>query len=946
MFDRQDQRNCPVSDHAGRSDARPSDLAALVAQVCRDFAAAWKAGGRPSIESSLQEAPAAARATLLRELLRIELAHRWRNNERPVLEQYLALFPDQDGSIQAVFRDAPTAGNAPPTALRSEQGGEAAAGWPAIPGYEVLAQLSPGGMGIVYRARQVDVDRTVALKMMRSGLDAGPEERARFRVEAEAIASLSHPHIIQIHACGEWNGQPFLAMEFAEGGSLAQRLEGGPLPPASAAELVETLARAVQFVHEHGIIHRDLKPANVLLTELGVPKLADFGLAKRPDQDQGLTRSQAVLGTASYMAPEQAAGNKQALGPAADIYALGAILYEVLTGQPPFRAETRELTIHQVLSEEPHPPTRVRSEVPAELDAICLKCLEKEPGRRYASALALADDLRRYQNREPISIPCQGIHERRTRLARRQGYEIREVLASEGHAVVYKATHLALQRTVVLEFLPTREHSDAEAISHFRSQAEAAAQLHHPNIVELYDFGELDGEPFIAREYVEGHSLSADLAGPAPPADQTAALVETLARAVQQAHLQRLVHGHLEAGQVLRQRDGTLKLLGFGPTRSQTGSPAPEQLQARLDLVGAATDVYALGLLLFELVARRPLPPDTEASLRTLRPEVPADLDAICRKCLEEEPAARYPSAAALAEDLRRFREGEVLFIADLDAWDQQLRWGRRAGYEILERLGEGEEGFTYRARQLTGDRMVVLKRISARYRFTPGAKDRFRWEARVMARLRHRHIVQLHDQGEQNDLAYYAREFVEGPSLAQLAEGSLAERGRRSVARTTARLMESLARTLQAVHAAGVIHGGLHPSIIRLPADGHPRITSFRRVRLASGTQPESDLLRRAAYLAPEQFDGTRRHPSPAVDVYALGAILFTLLAGRLPFVAPTLEETARRVGSEPVRFPEPPPPMLSELSSLCLGCLEKDPGKRPPSALALSDALGILAR
>src|SRR5262249_18870343 len=189
-----------------------------------------------------------------------------------------------------------------------------------------------------------------------------------------------------------------------EGGSLAQRLAGNPFAPLQAAELVETLARAVQFVHERGIIHRDLKPANVLLTNDGVPKLADFGLAKRLDQDQGLTRSQAVLGTASYMAPEQAAGNKQALGPAADIYALGAILYELLTLQPPFRADTYELTIHKVLSEEPLRPGRLRPEVPADLEAICLKCLEKEPGRRFASALALAEDLRRFQDGEPISI--------------------------------------------------------------------------------------------------------------------------------------------------------------------------------------------------------------------------------------------------------------------------------------------------------------------------------------------------------------------------------------------------------------------------------------------------------------------------------------------------------------------------------------------------------------
>jgi len=457
-----------MSDQAWRlSQSLPPDQGPHVDQVCHAFEAAWKASQRPAIEQYLPDMPLSARAVLLRELLRLDLAYRGRCNEKPTPEEYRLRFPEEGDLIRAVFRDMPTAAaTSRPSPVPSVSAAigparEPAADWPAVPGYEILRQLTPGGMGVVYRARQVNLKRTVALKMIRTGVHAGPEERARFRVEAEAVASLSHPHIIQIHDCGEWNGMPYLAMEFAEGGSLAQRLAGRPLPPAQAAELVETLARAVQFVHERGLIHRDLKPANILLTDQGIPKLADFGLAKRLDQDQGLTRTQAVLGTASYLAPEQAAGDKHALGPAADVYALGAILYEVLTGQPPFRAETYELTIHQVLSEEALPPTQLRPEVPAELEAICLKCLEKEPGRRFVSALALAEDLRRYQNREPISIQSKGAFEWHARLARRAGYEILDILGAGVRGIVYKARDISLKRTVALKMIAARGRRDA-----------------------------------------------------------------------------------------------------------------------------------------------------------------------------------------------------------------------------------------------------------------------------------------------------------------------------------------------------------------------------------------------------------------------------------------------------------------------------------------------------
>ena len=235
---------------------------------------------------------------------------------------------------------------------------------PRIPGYEVEAVLGRGGMGVVFRARHLPLNRVVALKMALAGAFAGPHERERFQREAEAVAGLRHPNIVQIHDVGESDGRPYFTMEYVEGGSLAQKLAGTPQPARQAAALLATLAEAVQAAHQGGIVHRDLKPANILLAADGTPKITDFGLARRLDSEAGPTQSGTPLGTPSYMAPEQALGKVREIGPATDVYALGAILYELLTGRPPFKAETAAATIQQVLADDPVPPSRLNSKVP------------------------------------------------------------------------------------------------------------------------------------------------------------------------------------------------------------------------------------------------------------------------------------------------------------------------------------------------------------------------------------------------------------------------------------------------------------------------------------------------------------------------------------------------------------------------------------------------------
>jgi serine/threonine-protein kinase len=370
-----------------------------------------------------------------RELL-AEVRTRWQQMQRQVEAELHAMFPTPEPN-----RDAATP--AP---------GQPAAELPHIPGYQVDAVLGRGGMGIVYKARHLRLNRPVALKMLLAGAYAGPEERQRFSREAEAVAGLRHPNIVQVHDLGEHDGRAYFTMEYVEGGSLAQTLMGSPQPIRQAAALTATLAEAVQVAHQGGIIHRDLKPANILLQRKAEspqppspgrdpqaaralaptllesafrlsdfdPKIADFGLARHFDTGPALTLSGARLGTPSYMAPEQALGKTRTIGPAVDIYALGAVLYELLTGRPPFRGETAAETTLQVIHQEPVPPSRLNARVPRDLETICLKCLQKDPRQRYPTAAELGADLERYLKHEPIQARPPGRLERCLRWVRRR----------------------------------------------------------------------------------------------------------------------------------------------------------------------------------------------------------------------------------------------------------------------------------------------------------------------------------------------------------------------------------------------------------------------------------------------------------------------------------------------------------------------------------------------
>jgi serine/threonine protein kinase len=694
-----------MSEAAEPFDHLPSEDRDKLEEIVRRFEDAWQRGEPPAVADYVPADVLLGRAVLI-ELIHIDLEYRLAVDERARLEAYLTQFPqvvsDRRAMLSLIVREQELRRRREPNLALDEyqqrfpeyyqellgrvvlesttsealqppaspppgrEQGEASrtsaveSELPRIPGYELLEVLDEGGMGVVYKARQVGLDRLVALKMILGGGLSNSRRRARFRLEAQAVARLRHPHIVPIYEVGEAQGLPYFSLEYVEGGSLAQKLRGGRLPVREAAGLVETLARAMHYAHGQGIIHRDLKPGNVLLTVEGEPKITDFGLAKLLGAGEGQTVSGDVLGTPNYMAPEQAEGDSRRAGPATDVYGLGAILYELLTGRPPFQAETRIKTALQVLTEPPVPPGVLRPEVPRELERICLRCLEKEAGDRYPSAAARADRLQHFRESYDQSLPPSSAPEpepeclmpeskgvSRTGAAstvtdgpgdnaparaaspsdaagvpempRIAGYEILGVVDRGGMGIVYKARQLSLKRLVALKMVLGLSTADAEATARFRAEAEALARLCHPHIVQVYDFGVHDGHPFFSMEFMEGGtSLARKLGGQPQPPHQAARLVETLARTMHFAHQQGIIHRDLKPANVLLDRHGTLKIADFGlaewlDERSAfqekegdiAGTPAymaPEAFRGR---VSPATDVYGLGAVLYEVLTGR-----------------------------------------------------------------------------------------------------------------------------------------------------------------------------------------------------------------------------------------------------------------------------------------------------------------------------------------------------
>jgi tetratricopeptide (TPR) repeat protein len=470
----------------------PADRLQLEAWLA-EFEEAWDEGRLAAQVERLPPPGQPLRLPALIELVKIDLERSWQRGRHLSLTDYAARYPEL-GPAEALPSDLILAedevcrqfGEAPGTLLAAPDGAAAgpptlappappaASRVPCVRGYEVLGKLGQGGMGAVYQARHLRLNRVVALKVVGDAPNARPADLVRFRQEAEMIARLQHANIVQIYEVGEYAGGSYLALECVDGPALDRQVNGIPQPPREAARLVETLARAVHYAHGQGVIHRDLKPANVLLTAAGVPKITDFGLARPVAVESGLTTAGAVLGTPSYMAPEQADGRLKDIGPHSDVYALGAVLYECLTGRPPFRGATVLDTLAQVRGQEPVPPHRLlgsnRRACPADLETICLKCLHKEPAKRYGSAEALAEDLRRFGADEPIHARPAGRAERLWRWCRRKP-AVASLVASAGLLLITVVVALAAGLWAV-----NREKDRTEEALHAEARARQRAR--------------------------------------------------------------------------------------------------------------------------------------------------------------------------------------------------------------------------------------------------------------------------------------------------------------------------------------------------------------------------------------------------------------------------------------------------------------------------------------
>jgi tetratricopeptide (TPR) repeat protein len=476
------------------------ELARRLDEVCNRFEATWRGGTRPHLGDYLPVPGDPLYPVLLRELVLLDVYYRRQAGERPTAEEYRERFL----GLAATWMGESLAGAAPsasPEDTPATDGGGAESVAQDGPGtafgdYRLLGEIARGGMGVVYCAVQKSLGRPVALKMIRAASLASPVELARFRGEALAAAGLNHPHIVPVYEVGTHDGQPYFCMKLLEGGSLADRLRSGPPPDArSAAGLVATVARAVHYAHQRGVLHRDLKPANVLLDEQGQPYVSDFGLAKRLQSADALTHSGTMLGTPSYMAPEQAVASGQ-VSTAADTYSLGAILYELLTGRPPFQALTPLEIVGKVLHEAPPPPRALRPGLPRDLEVICLKCLEKEPGRRYGSAEALADDLDRFLRGETIAARAAGPAERLAKWFRRRPAAASLLAGGLLVAVVGVAGLLAYQQLRIERALQqTRGQYLREEVAAALQEAEGVRRTLHQTLGDPLKVHELLSDP-------------------------------------------------------------------------------------------------------------------------------------------------------------------------------------------------------------------------------------------------------------------------------------------------------------------------------------------------------------------------------------------------------------------------------------------------------------------
>jgi eukaryotic-like serine/threonine-protein kinase len=551
--------------------------------------------------------------------------------------------------------------------------------------YEILEKLGEGGMGVVYKARDTSLDRIVALKFLTPAGGVGDKLKERLLREAQAVAQLDHPNICTVHEIGEKDGMPFIVMAFIEGETLGEKLESGPLAFKSAADYARQIACGLQAAHRKQITHRDIKSTNIIITPDGQVKIMDFGLAKFAGRTQ-LTQEGSTAGTVMYMSPEQARGDE--VDHRTDIWSLGVVLYEMLTGRLPFQSEYETAAVYSILNEEPPPVGKFNPDVPAGLEAIVVKALQKNRDDRYQQIEELLADLEVFMGNATAGDHLEKVFAGR--------YYMLEELGKGGMGQVYKALDREIDEKIALKLLNPGIAAYCNTIERFPSELRAAVQLSHKNICRIYHIGNDEGRHYITMEYVCGEDLKSmiRMMGRLSPG-QAVSIAEQICEGLAEAHRLGVVHRDLKPQNIMIDREGSVKIMDFGIARSfaakgmagagaMIGTPeymAPEQVEGKE--AGEGTDIYALGIILFEMLTGS-VPFECETALgvalkhktepppdpRAVNPQISEELGRVILRCLEKEVEKRYQKAEDLRTDLTKIGE-------DVPAAEKALPVGR-----------------------------------------------------------------------------------------------------------------------------------------------------------------------------------------------------------------------------------------------------------------------------
>jgi serine/threonine protein kinase len=919
--------------------------------------------------------------------------------ESPTPDEYLARFPELAGELRKLFAVAAalkSAGLAETEAVPAPGRRVPGLPPPQIEGFEVLDYIDGGGQADVWRARQLGLDRVVALKVLRPETALSPDHQARFRREGRTLARLDHPNVVRVIACDAADGRLYLAMEYLGGGSLRDRLKGRRLDPAGAAGLIATVADAVAAAHRAGVTHRDLKPGNVLFTAAGVPKVTDFGLVKLLDGETINSASGSLMGTIPYMAPEQAAGRTRSVGPHTDVWAMGVMLYEALAGRLPFRGESELDTLDRIRFTEPTPLAEAVSGVPPALAAICGRCLMKESPRRYRDAGELAGEMRRFLVGEAPALADPGPQSADHPDV--PGYEIRRQLGGGDHRMRYFLARRTSDGREAMVKLFGNVIRPADIDRYCSSALPKLRNLDHPNLAAVFDAGRLrNGEAYLAQEYLHGGGLREWTSGGPQPVDQVVRVVEALARAMQVVHAAGLIHGNLEPANVRFAADGTPRTVETGLVNQPDGAGrhheelsttmvadvfgwvgnvyhlAPEIL--RRDPITPAADIYGLGTILyFLLTGESPFRGESyqgvmghafagkrPGSPGKIRPDLPRALTDICEKCLNPRPKDRFDSAEQLADELARvIKDGESEYGTRDDLAGPGVGTASPddlldiPGYKVLGEVGRDGLAQVHKAIHLDSGAEVALKIILGRLD-DDRIKRRLRREAALLGSLHHQNFPRVYGSGEHRGLWYLAVEFVEGGTLSRITNG------RPHDIASAVPFMGEAAAAVGYLHERGIIHRDLKPANILLAArpgattestilaDFRPMIIDLALASQLGWPTEETEgmILGTPSYMAPEQAAGKVNAIGPHTDVYGLGCVLYEILTGRVTFRGPTALDTITSVLEGSV---VPPRQLRTDLprglEEICLRCLARSPADRYPNGSALAAALGGFAQ